>query len=96
MVLWLMAGKSKRDRGAAGKNNVLIAFESKDKQVDFIAMEVVGSICQKTLETGQKVRFDALPTLNIIDQAQNYEARVNPSYFGDEWLPWVHIAIGNL
>jgi hypothetical protein len=39
---------------------------------------------------------DGLPALNIIDQTQNDEARVTPSYLVDEWLPWVHIAIGNL
>ena len=39
---------------------------------------------------------DALPALNIIDQTQHYKARVTPSHLVDEWLPWVHIAIGNL
>ena len=39
---------------------------------------------------------DALPALNVIAQTQNYEARVTPSYLVDEWLPWVHIAMGNL
>jgi hypothetical protein len=39
---------------------------------------------------------DALPALNIIDQTQDYEARVTPSHLVDEWLPWVHVAIGNL
>jgi transposase-like protein len=96
--------KGKRGRGAAGKKNVLIACESKEKKAGFIAMEVVNSIChfsvnkfvKKHLKSGQKVRSDALPALNIIDQTQNYEARVTPSYLVDEWLPWVHIAIGNL
>jgi transposase-like protein len=96
--------KGKRGRGAAGKKNVLIACESKEKKAGFIAMEVVDSIChfsvdkfvKKHLKRGQKVHSDALPALNIIDQTQNYEARVTPSDLVDEWLPWVHIAIGNL
>ena len=96
--------KGKRGRGAAGKKNVLIACESKDKKAGFIAMEVVYSIChfsvdefvKKHLKRGQTVHSDALPALNIIDQTQHYEARVTPSYLVDEWLPWVHIAIGNL
>jgi hypothetical protein len=48
------------------------------------------------MKRGQTVHSDALPALNIIDQTQNYEARVTPSYLVGEWLPWVHIAIGNL
>ena len=96
--------KGKRGRGAAGKKNVLIACESKGRKAGFIAMEVVDSIChfnvnefvKKHLKPGQKVHSDALPALNIIAQTQNYEARVTPSYLVDEWLPWVHIAIGHL
>jgi hypothetical protein len=42
------------------------------------------------------VHSDALPALNIIDQTQQYEARVTPSNLVDEWLSWVHVAIGNL
>lgn len=51
---------------------------------------------KKHLKSGQKVRSDTLHALNIIDQTQNYEARVTPSHLINEWLPWVHIAIGNL
>jgi hypothetical protein len=55
-------------------------------------MEVVDSIChfsvdkfvKEHLTSGQKVRSDALPALNIIDQTQNYEARVTPSHLVDE------------
>jgi hypothetical protein len=36
------------------------------------------------------------PTLNIIDQTHDYEAKVTPSHLVDEWLPWAYIAIGNL
>jgi hypothetical protein len=34
--------------------------------------------------------------LTVIDQTQYYEARITPSHLVDKWLPWVHIAIGNL
>jgi len=55
-------------------------------------MEVVDSIChfsvdkfvKNHLKSGQTVRSDALPALNIIDQTQHYEARVTPSYLVDE------------
>jgi hypothetical protein len=83
---------------------VLIGCESKDKKAGFIAKAVVDSIChfsvnkfvKKHLKLGQKVHSDALPVLNIIDQTQDYEVRITPSHLVDEWLPWVHIAIGNL
>jgi transposase-like protein len=86
--------KASGGRGAEGKKNVLIACESKDKKVGFIAMAVVDSIChfsvnkfvKKHLKLGQKVYSDALLALNIIDQTQVYEARVTPSHFVDEWL----------
>lgn len=73
--------KGKRDCGAAGKKNVLIACESKEKKAGFIAMEVVDSIChfsvnefvEKHLKRGQKVHSNALPALNIIEQTQNDE-----------------------
>jgi len=34
--------------------------------------------------------------LNIINKTQLHEPKVTPSIKVDEWLPWVHIAIGNL
>jgi hypothetical protein len=34
--------------------------------------------------------------LIIIDKTQQHEPRVTPSNKVDEWLSWVHIAIGNL
>ena len=96
--------KGKRGRGAAGKKNVLIACETREKKAGFIAMEVVDSIChlsvdnfvKKHLQPKQKVHSDAYPALSIIDETQHYEARVTPSDLVDEWLPWVHIAISNL
>jgi hypothetical protein len=38
----------------------------------------VGGI--KKDKRGKKAHSDALPTLNIIDQTQNYEARVTTNY----------------
>lgn len=71
--------EDKKGRGAAGKKNVLIACESKDKKAGFIIMAVVDSIChfsvdefvKKHLKRGHKVHSDALPSLNVIDQIQN-------------------------
>ena len=96
--------KGKRGRGAEGKTPVLIACENRDKKAGFIAMQAVNSVCHETVDSfvrhhlleGQHVRSDALSALNIINKTQHYEARVTPSELVDEWLPWVHIAIGNL
>jgi transposase-like protein len=87
--------KGKRGRGSAGKTDVVIAYESNGKTAGFIAMQAVDSVChlsvdkfvRKHLKRGQKVHSDALSALNIIDQTQDYEARVTSSYLFDEWLP---------
>ncbi|SER79049.1 ISXO2-like transposase domain-containing protein, partial [Nitrosomonas sp. Nm51] len=39
---------------------------------------------------------DALPSLAEIGKTQNHTARVTPPDKAGEWLPWIHIAIGNL
>ena len=96
--------KGKRGRGAEGKTPVIVAVESKGKRAGFIAMQAVDSVCHETvnkfvakhLNEQQEVHTDALPALNIIDNTQQHEAKVTPSELVDEWLPWVHIAIGNL
>jgi hypothetical protein len=56
----------------------------------------VDAFVKEHLMGGQKVHSDALPALNVIDRTQYHEARVTLSDLVDEWLPWVHIAIGNL
>jgi transposase-like protein len=97
-------GKGKRGRGAEGKTPVLVAVESKGERAGFIAMQAVNSVCHdnvekcvaKHLTMQQEVHTDGLPALNIIDKTQQYEARVTPCELVDEWLPWVHIAIGHL
>jgi hypothetical protein len=96
--------KGKRSRGAEGKTPVIIACENKDKKAEFIAMKAVTNVNFKTVKecvshhllANQHVRTDAYPALNIIDKTQQHGPRVTPSEKVDEWLPWVHIAIGNL
>ncbi|SER72735.1 ISXO2-like transposase domain-containing protein, partial [Nitrosomonas sp. Nm51] len=48
------------------------------------------------LSPDQCVRSDALSSLAEIGKTQNHTARVTPPDKAGEWLPWVHIAIGNL
>jgi hypothetical protein len=50
----------------------------------------------KIKKQGPKLHLNALFAFNIIEQKQGHESRVTPSYLVDEWLSWVHLAIGNL
>jgi len=94
----------KRGRGAEGKSPILVAVENRDQRVGFIAMqqvcavtkESVAKFVQHHLPPGQLVRSDALASLVAIGKTQHHAARVTPPDKAGEWLPWVHIAIGNL
>jgi len=96
--------KGKRGRGAEGKTPIIVACENRTKKAGFIAMKAVDSInfsnveafVQKHLLVNQEVRTDAYRALNIINNTQSHIPKVTPSESVDEWLPWVHIAIGNL
>jgi hypothetical protein len=83
--------KGKRER-AEGKTPVLIAMKAVNA-VNFKSAEV---FVKHHLLAGQNVRTDAFRGLNIINKTQQHEPKVTPSNQVDEWLPWVHIAIGNL
>lgn len=91
-------------RGAEGKSSVLVAIENRSKRAGFIAMQQVCAVTHETvarfvqchLPPGQLVRSDALASLTEIGKTQHHAARVTPPDMAGEWLPWVHIAIGNL
>ena len=61
-----------------------------------VNFKTVEDFVKHHLLTGQQVRTDAFRGLNIINKTQQHQPKVTPSDKGDEWLPWVHIAIGNL
>lgn len=94
----------KRGRGAEGKTAVLVAVENREQRAGFIAMQQVGAVTKESvakfvqhhLPPGQEVRSDALASLLEIGKTQHHAARVTPPDKAGEWLPWVHIAIGNL
>ncbi len=94
----------KRGRGAEGKVAVLVAVENRGTGAGFIAMQQVSSVTKEAvakfvghhLPPGQSVRSDALAALMAIDKTQHHSARITPASKAGEWLPWVHIAIGNL
>ena len=94
----------KRGRGAGGKKPVLVAVENKGKKAGFMAMEAVATISGETvrkflerrLKRGQSVRTDALPALNAVNDTQEHQKKITPAKEAANWLPWVHIVIGNL
>ncbi|SDZ00051.1 ISXO2-like transposase domain-containing protein [Nitrosomonas halophila] len=66
------------------------------QQVCAVTHETVARFVQCHLPPGQLVRSDALASLTEIGKTQHHAARVTPPDMAGEWLPWVHIAIGNL
>lgn len=94
----------KRGRGAEGKKPVLVAVEARTKGAGFVAMKAVDTISKKTardflrfhLKAGQTVRTDAFPALNSVAENHVHEKRVTPPEKASEWLPLVHIMIGNM
>jgi len=94
----------KRGRGAEGKRPVLVAVETRYKGAGFVAMQAVDTISEATvqpflslhLKPGRNVRTDALPALNVVGKEHIHEKKVTPPKKASEWLPLVHIMIGNL
>jgi hypothetical protein len=76
----------KRERGAKGKNPILVAVEHKGKPAGFVAMKVVEAVSGKEikhllkrhLNNGQKVCTDALPAMNIVKESHQHENSLAP------------------
>ncbi len=94
----------KRGRGAEGKKPVLVAVENRTKGAGFVAMQAVDSVSKETvrnflsfqLVAGQTVRTDAFPALNAVAENHFHDKKVTPPNKASEWLPLVHIMIGNM
>lgn len=94
----------KRGRGAEGKKPVLVAVENRTRGAGFVAMKAVDTISKKTvrnflrfhLKSGQTVRTDAFPALNAVAENHSHEKKATPPKKASEWLPMVHIMIGNM
>ena len=94
----------KRGRGAQGKKPVLVAVETRTKGAGFVAMKAVDTITKKTvrsflrfhLKSGQTVKTDAFPALNAVAENHSHKKKVTPPKKASEWLPLVHIMIGNM
>lgn len=94
----------KRGRGAEGKRPVIVAVETRDKGAGYVAMQAVDTVSKATvrpfldfhLKHGQSVRTDAFPALNVVGEKHVHEKKVTPPGKASEWLPLVHIMIGNM
>jgi transposase-like protein len=94
----------KRGRGAEGKVPILVAIENRDSGAGYMAMQQVSAVTKETvagflkrvLPPNQLVRSDKFSALSEIGKTQHHAARVTPPDKAGEWLPWVHVAIGNL
>lgn len=94
----------KRGRGAEGKKPILVAVETKHGKAGFMAVEAVDSISKKSvrgflknhLKEGQTVRTDAFPALNSVKEMHEHQKKLVPAEEASEWLPLVHVVIGNL
>jgi len=94
----------KRGRGAEGKRPVLVAVETRTKGAGYMAMQAVDTVSEATvkpflsfhLKPGQIVRTDALPALNAVAREHVHEKKITPPEKASEWLPLVHIMIGNM
>ena len=94
----------KRGRGAAGKSPILVAVETREEKAGFMAVETVDVISKKTvreflqkhLKEGQTVRTDGFPALSPVSEVHDHQKKVVPVEESTNWLPLVHVVIGNL
>ena len=94
----------KRGRGAEGKKPILVAVETRQGKAGFMAVEAVDTISKKSvreflqhhLKEGQTVRTDAFPALNSVEEMHKHQKKIVPAEEVSEWLPLVHVVIGNL
>jgi hypothetical protein len=83
---------------------VIVAVETRGETAGFLAMEAVDSVSKenvrqfltKHLNPGQTVKTDAYPALNVVNKTQIHEKKVTPPEEASQWLPLVHIIIGNM
>ena len=79
-------------------------MEHHTKGAGFVAMQAVDTVSKKTvrdflmfhLKAGQNVRTDAFPALNAVAESHSHEKKITPPKKASEWLPLVHIMIGNM
>ncbi len=83
---------------------MLVVIENRDSRAGLIAMQQVSAVTKEAvaefvqghLSPNQSVRSDAFASLTKIGKPQHHAARATPPDMAGEWLPWVHVVIGNL
>lgn len=94
----------KRGRGAACKAPILVAVKNRDSGAGYIAMQQVSAVTKETVAgfvkrlraPNQLVCSDKFYALSEIGKTQHHAAWVTPPDKADEWMPWIHVVIGNL
>jgi hypothetical protein len=83
----------------------MVTVESRGKKTGFIAMEATPSVsvvenvrqfAERHPLPRQLTHTDGLVELRVLAETQQHKGRATSAERVDEWLPLVHIAIGNL
>ena len=61
-----------------------------------VRLDTVKGFVERHIAPDQFVRSDALGALKSVAETQHHAPRVTPPAKAGEWLPWVHVVIGNL
>ncbi len=64
--------------------------------VDVINKQTIREFLKHRIKSGQTVRTDAFPSLNFIGETHKHDKKITPPEEASNWLPLVHIMIGNL
>jgi hypothetical protein len=89
---------------AEGKKPVLVSVEAPWVRGAAVTMQAVDSVTRKNasaflafqVKPGQNVRTDDLPALNAVSIKHIHEREITSPEQAAEWLPLVHIMIGNM
>jgi hypothetical protein len=64
--------------------------------VDTVSATTLRPFLSRYLKYGQHVRTDGLAALNCISKDHTHDKKVTPPEMAAQWLPLVHIMIGNM
>jgi transposase-like protein len=64
--------------------------------VDAINKQTIRDFLKHRIKPDQTVRTDAFPSLNSIGETHRHDKKITPPEEASNWLPLVHIMIGNL
>jgi len=87
--MMLFGGKRAGKRGRGAKAAGFVAM----KAVDNVSKNTVRNFLRYNLKSGQT---DAFPALNAVGEKHFHQKKVTPPKKASEWLPMVHIMIGNM